>query len=268
MNYPELISFANEECTPDKESVCCFAPYYMLHFVKNGIGYFNGIKLEAGDGFLASYGEWIEYHPDKDNPWSYAWLNFSDKEVLHEILTTIKLDEHGIFKFDVSFPYYETLRDMHDIKWHHHRIISDYEEKHLSSSVFHIIMSYLKADKFCKNDGKPVSVRENHVRECERLIEQHYHKGDTSVQKIAEKLHLSRAYLRNIFVEYRGMPPQKYLLDFRMKRAAEFLLSSDSPIGYVSSSVGYTDQFQFSKLFKKHYGVSPKEYRNNGGNIK
>ncbi len=267
MNYPRLISFSNEVCTPDKEIVSCFAPYYMLHFVKSGSGYFNGIKLSAGDGFLAKHKESVEYKPDRADPWSYAWINFSDRDVLHEILTTIQFDENGIFKFDVSFPYYETLRDMHDIKWQTHKIISNYDEEHLLSSVFHIIMSYLKADKFCRRNGKPVSVRENHVRECERLIEQRYHKEDTSVQLIAEKLHLSRAYLRNIFVEFRGIPPQTYLLDFRMKHAAELLLFSDSSVGDVASSVGYADQFQFSKLFKKHFGISPTAYRNKVGNV-
>ena len=100
------------------------------------------------------------------------------------------------------------------------------------------------------------------MRECERIIENSYHRQDLTVNKIADKLHLSRAYLRNLFVEYKGMPPQKYLLDFRMKRAAEFLEATDMPIGIIANSVGYSDQFQFSKLFKKYYAMSPKAYRN------
>ena len=262
MEFNSLVSYASEECSPDKEVTFCYAPYFMLHFIKSGCGYFNGRKLSAGEGFFVQWGKWIEYYPDKDDPWSYAWINFKDSEILKEITSTIEWDNDGVFKYDVSFPYYETLRDMHDMKWHHHRIVSPYDEAHLCASVFHIIMSYLYADKCCRKEVKHISHRENHVRECERIIENSYHRQDLTVNKIADKLHLSRAYLRNLFVEYKGMPPQKYLLDFRMKRAAEFLEATDMPIGIIANSVGYSDQFQFSKLFKKYYAMSPKAYRN------
>ena len=126
-------------------------------------------------------------------------------------------------------------------------------------------MSFLKADEHCRRDGKSVSLRETHVRECERLIEQRYSKPDMSIGRVAETLHLSRAYLRNLFIEFNGMPPQRYLMDVRMKKAAGFLLSSDLPVGVIASSVGYTDQLQFSKLFKKYYGCTPTAYRACGG---
>ena len=60
----------------------CYAPSYMLHFVRKGSGYFNGIRLQAGNGFLAKYGTIVQYFPDKNDPWEYAWVNFLDPDMV------------------------------------------------------------------------------------------------------------------------------------------------------------------------------------------
>ena len=39
------------------------------------------------------------------------------------------------------------------------------------------------------------------------------------------------------------------------------LLSERHPVGFIARAVGYKDEFNFSKAFKKYYGLSPSEYR-------
>ena len=58
------------------------------------------------------------------------------------------------------------------------------------------------------------------------------------------------------------MSPQKFLMKFRITKAAELLYNTDLPISNIAYSCGYSDPLAFSKTFKKIKGVSPKEYRN------
>lgn len=54
-----------------------------------------------------------------------------------------------------------------------------------------------------------------------------------------------------------------YLTDLRMKRAKEFLTETGLSIKAVSYETGYSDPNYFSKIFKKHTGLTPTEYRHN-----
>jgi YesN/AraC family two-component response regulator len=63
-----------------------------------------------------------------------------------------------------------------------------------------------------------------------------------------------------------GVTPSEFLRDIRIAKAKELLLI-DLPVSIVAESVGYLDQFYFSKLFKKETGVSPKDYKKSVKNI-
>ena len=57
------------------------------------------------------------------------------------------------------------------------------------------------------------------------------------------------------------MSIQKFLIDFRMHKAASLLVGTADTVKEISMAVGYEDQLTFSKAFKKKFGVSPKYYR-------
>ncbi len=72
---------------------------------------------------------------------------------------------------------------------------------------------------------------------------------------------LSNSRYIALFTKEFGKPPSEYILELRLGRASELLLTTDMPISLVGSSSGYKDQYFFSKIFKKHMGMSPYEYR-------
>ena len=47
-----------------------------------------------------------------------------------------------------------------------------------------------------------------------------------------------------------------------MKHAASLLEFTDMPISQIAEKVGINDPLYFSKKFKKHFGISPTEYKN------
>jgi len=91
-------------------------------------------------------------------------------------------------------------------------------------------------------------------------IKENYSKNIT-IEKLAKLSHMSESNFYATFKKVFGNSPISYLNHYRLSIAAAKLNESDQSINEISSSVGITDPLYFSKLFKKTYGMSPKDYR-------
>ena len=83
---------------------------------------------------------------------------------------------------------------------------------------------------------------------------------DISVAQLAERLNLDRCYFSTLFSKQVGVSPSQYLMNLRLDRARELMLRHDQSPSVAAASVGYTDIYNFSKMFKKKYGTSPRRY--------
>lgn len=81
------------------------------------------------------------------------------------------------------------------------------------------------------------------------------------LQNVAKTFGIHPNYLTRIFQKKFGVSPKQYLMNRKFKKACGLLTFTDLPISMISSSLGFEDQFAFSKLFKKQYQQSPSEYR-------
>ncbi|MNG35915.1 Arabinose operon regulatory protein [compost metagenome] len=77
---------------------------------------------------------------------------------------------------------------------------------------------------------------------------------------MSDYLGLDRKYVATLFREALGMPPQQYLLHYRMNKAKELLRSTALSVTETARSVGYKDALLFSRMFKKVVGVAPSHY--------
>jgi AraC family transcriptional regulator, arabinose operon regulatory protein len=78
---------------------------------------------------------------------------------------------------------------------------------------------------------------------------------------LAEKACMSVPHFCALFKKHFGTSAIDYQIRVRMQQAVYWLKDRNLTIGEVASRVGYDDIFYFSKLFKKHYGVSPRAMR-------
>ncbi len=81
------------------------------------------------------------------------------------------------------------------------------------------------------------------------------------VPYLAQLEGLSNSRYITLFSKEMGKTPSEYILDLRLNRACDLLLTTNMEISAVGASSGYNDQYFFSKIFKKHIGISPLEYR-------
>lgn len=85
---------------------------------------------------------------------------------------------------------------------------------------------------------------------------------DINLNLIADNLNYSPSYLTKIFCQAYGCTPTKFLINLRMNNAQWFLIHEPSySVRQVGELCGYHDQGYFSRIFKKHIGKSPLDFR-------
>ena len=267
MRRSELVTFGVEKCAPDKRLEHGYSASFMLHFIQSGAGYYNGKKLTAGQGFLTISGKYFTYYPDREDPWYYAWVDFTDSDMLVELQSVLKTEDDMIFSFDTSLDYFGLIKKYHDeygedVNPEHPTISHDLREiSYAGTALWYSMLALAATDRKCGSEIERTSVREAYVKKAKSRIDALLAVSTISIDWVASDLHISRAYLRNLFYEQCGESPQAYLIRQRIERACHLLEINDSPIRVIASSVGYTDSLQFSKIFHKYMGMSPSEYR-------
>ena len=98
------------------------------------------------------------------------------------------------------------------------------------------------------------------IAEIQSYIRQHYAENIT-LNMLAELYYMHPNYLSRLFKEKTGQNFVDYLVDVRMQKVKELLRSTDCKIVEICSEVGYDNPRSFSKAFKHHTGMTPKEYR-------
>ena len=82
-----------------------------------------------------------------------------------------------------------------------------------------------------------------------------------TVDDLARQCGLSRSRLTELFRKQTGVSPIAFLELQRLRRARELLEYTASGLAEIAEKVGFSSPFYLSLRFKKHFGISPKDYR-------
>jgi len=82
-----------------------------------------------------------------------------------------------------------------------------------------------------------------------------------TVEGLAECLAMSRSAFAARFKALVGEPPLSYLTRWRLQKAAGWMVQDDATLGAIARGVGYETESAFGKAFRRHFGVTPGEYR-------
>ncbi|MFD2615114.1 AraC family transcriptional regulator [Paenibacillus gansuensis] len=93
------------------------------------------------------------------------------------------------------------------------------------------------------------------------IIEVNYRDNNLNLQGISSILHMTPAYVGLKFKQSEFMSVGEYLNEVRLRHAQEYLETKSFSIKEIMELVGFLNESTFFKLFKKKYGVTPREYR-------
>lgn len=224
-----------------------------------GFAQTQGQRCDVGAGSLLTFrrGDSHAYGSDPHDPWSILWFHFdgpASQEVVREVrgamgrvVLPLALDEplrerwlEMIATFHTPSPGGPSLANY--LLWGvigliRHRLSVGPAGQHSAVwQVTQVVQRYVR----------------NHLPEPMR------------VEDLARAARLSPRQLTRIMRETMGCSPMAYVIDQRLAQAAAMLRQTPRPIKQVASAVGYDDEYYFSRLFKRHMGVSPTAYRQAG----
>lgn len=136
----------------------------------------------------------------------------------------------------------------------------------LKSLIMKLIALFLKETNYVKNKKKidrydfPFYDKSNVVKIILEYFDNNYMKN-ISLDDMSRNMYISSVYISKVFKEKTGESPINYLINLRLEKAKDLLISTESPVKAIAQSVGYSDAYYFSKLFKKYYGNSPCKFR-------
>lgn len=117
-----------------------------------------------------------------------------------------------------------------------------------------------------------ISEKENHKKNSQisnrmaiflQYIESHY-KENVTLEMLSKSANVSKSECLRCFKATLQTTPYKYLIEYRLSKAAELLKNTDMLIENIASDVGFTHISHFGKCFRQKTGFSPREYRKKG----
>lgn len=94
-------------------------------------------------------------------------------------------------------------------------------------------------------------------------VSQNYMDFNLSLSTVADELSLTPSYVTRYFKNKNGLPLMQYVSKIRIEKAKELLETTHLSIKEIVEQVGFVDENNFSRAFRKREGVSPSQYRSN-----
>jgi AraC family transcriptional regulator len=98
------------------------------------------------------------------------------------------------------------------------------------------------------------------LRQVTEYIHQHSAQNP-SLMIMAEMVQMSPYYFSRLFKQSTGLTPHQYLLKCRTKDAKRLLKTTNLSIADIAIQLGFVDQSHLNRHFKRHFGVSPSQFR-------
>lgn len=259
-----LYQFGWEHCEPSHSFGPAMRNHFLFHYVISGTGTLiaeNSKKesisysIKSGQGFMIFPNQICTYIADAQQPWEYVWIEFDGLRAKE----TVELSGLCVNSPVYKAKYKDVAQTMKDEMLY---IINHKDDSpfHLNGHLYLFIDSFVKSSAITQI-SKSNNLRDFYIKEALSFIEQNF-QNDITVEEIAACCGLNRSYFGKIFHEVLGKSPQEFLISYRMTKATELLKLTSLSIAEVGSAVGYSNQLHFSRAFKKIYGISPRQWRN------
>ncbi len=88
-----------------------------------------------------------------------------------------------------------------------------------------------------------------------------YYAEPITLESLSALIDCNPVYLSNTYSKVFKVPPIQYLQKVRMHKSRHYLTHTNLTVSEIALKVGYYTASQFGALFKKHFNLTPNEYR-------
>lgn len=139
---------------------------------------------------------------------------------------------------------------------------SDMNDKYIEAQMnFAMVQMYAMLSKNIKSVQMQSDIKQGKLGDIIDAIHQRL-EYEINIEELAMEFSVSSRYIRKEFAEHVGMNCAQYITMLRIAKAKELLWDSSKGITDVGLLTGFNSSQYFCRIFKKHTGMTPMEYRN------
>lgn len=263
LNSSVYVTWAgHRHCSPDFSVGPKIIDSYIMLFVLEGKGY---AELNNGESKKLTKGDFLIYYPkqrhyfyaDENEPMEIMWVYFQGthcKAIMEDIGLSASEPLHHLF---VSHSIQRTLNTIVNALG-----MTDDTNRLAATGETLILFSYIKNTLEDRNRLKGNYKQDSAISRVISFIEENYYL-DINIDILCNHVNYSRSYLSRLFKKEVNMTIPEYANTVRIRHAKILLTESNMSMREVASSVGFSDPYYFSNVFKTFTGCSPSAYRTN-----
>ena len=249
-----MIAAGTSYCDGSYHISRCNSPMYVFEYIEKGRGYLRvnnyNFEVKAGDVYIVPYGSSHEYGSSADDPWTKYWFNISGC-LVGELLSVYKLNDIFLFKnYPLKDVFINGLKDLEN-----NRTIASSE---IGPKIVLDIVLKLAAHRDYLKEKVTISPM---ALKLKLFLDDRVFETPPTLAEMCEHIMLSPAQANRIFKRDFGETPYQYLLNRKINAAKELLITSVRHIKEIAFSLGFTDEYYFSNIFKRKTGSAPAIFR-------
>ena len=233
------------------------APFVLLQHTLSGRGRlrYGGIQHEVlpGQTMLLAFPHDNRYWLAPGDAWEFFWICLNGSEVLRlwrqllEVGPLVRLGPDSVDRLA------QACRSVLD---------GEASSPARSSQLAYSIAMHLADEMLAWGEVRASSKRPAAIERAVSLV--HDGGAPIDVGRMAAASGYSRYHFSRLFSASEGVPPARYRLRVRMEEAARRLQTEPDPINVIALRCGFADANYFTKLFRRFYGVTPRDFRRSG----
>lgn len=235
------------------------ANHYLLVYVSKGAGWYSvkgkAYKVSENDYFVLPYNAAVKLGSSREDPWSIYWAFFSGNQAA-DIMVHL-MGKNNVAP-RVAKPLVGRIAQFNDIL-HHLELLENTENLVYANSRFYTFLcsfrlTVLSSRRHAKKDGVIQSIE---------FMRENIH-GNVTLRDLAKAAGLSVSHYCALFKKKTMQSPLNLYTSMKVQRACQLLQNKDQTIKSIAYTLGFFDQYHFSKVFKQVMGISPKHFKDHG----
>ena len=133
--------------------------------------------------------------------------------------------------------------------------------RNMLGELWYALSTNLRSETGAAAVSRKSAVNEQRLKEMLLFIHSNYQR-ELTIDEIAKAANISKSECFRCFRSMIDKKPVTYLNEYRLKHAAELLMTTDMQITEICFGCGFNHISYFGKLFRQYYGMTPRQFRN------
>ena len=229
---------------------------YLMIYVVEGEGRLmttNGQQvLVPGNVFIIPPGHAHEYAANTSKPWSIFWVHFRGHHAVDYFKHLSSSEDNIALNSLVDLGLQNEFRALVDAAYSAF-VLADFV---YCANRLKQLLSYMEL-RLRRHQERPGEIP---LERLNTYMREHLH-STLTLDQLAAFCHLSKFYFARRYKSLTGVSPLQHFTQMKVEQACLLLENSVLSVSEVAFELGYEDALYFSRVFRKHKGLSPGQYR-------